>query len=57
MRVPSYYCPNCKRFKKSWQVTNGEYDFGNCKHCGTACTHTLTLFTKFMEEYGKVETK
>ena len=45
MRLPAYYCPHCKRFKRFYQITNGDYDFGNCKHCGTeaVCTDSVIL--------------
>lgn len=50
MTVKPYYCPNCKRFKWSWQVTNVDaYDFGNCKHCGTNCIDTEAAIVAWIE--------
>ena len=58
MRIPSWYCPHCKRFKKWYQITNVDaYDFGRCKHCGTDAIHTLDLFDEFMEWFAKKEKK
>ncbi len=57
MRIPAFYCPNCKRFKKFYQVTNVDAsDFGNCKHCGTECYDTKFLLEKLFNEYfSKIE--
>ena len=51
MRIPSNYCPNCKRFKKWYQVTNVDAnDFGNCKHCGTKCIYTEKILKDYVEK-------
>ena len=50
VKIKPYYCPNCKRFKNSFQCTNGDYDFGNCKHCGTKLIDTKNEFLKFLCE-------
>ena len=51
MKIPSFYCPNCKRFKKWYQVTSVDgQDFGNCKHCGAECVDTSNYFKKFIEK-------
>lgn len=58
MRIPAFYCPNCKRFKKFYQVTNVDAsDFGNCKHCGTECYDTKFLLEKLFNEYFSKEKK
>ena len=51
MRLPSYYCPNCKRFKHFWQVTNVDgWDYGNCKHCGTECVDVKDAILKLLQK-------
>ncbi len=51
MRVPNYYCPNCKRFKRFYQVTNIDAaDFGYCKHCGTRCVETEEVLQEYIEK-------
>lgn len=52
MRLKPYYCPHCKRFKRSYQVTNVDaYDFGNCKHCGSACIATDDAIQRIVSAY------
>ena len=52
MTLKPYYCPHCKRFKWSWQVANvyaHDFDFGNCKHCGTKCVDTEAAIVMIIE--------
>ena len=53
MRLPAYYCPHCKRFKRWYQITNGDIDYGNCKHCGTSAVVTECIIEELIAE--KVE--
>ena len=50
MRIPREYCPNCKRFKKWYQVTNVDgINHGYCKHCGTRCIDTEEMLEEYVE--------
>ncbi len=42
-----YFCPQCKRFKYSWQTTEGWGGAIHCRHCG----HEIIEVTKeFIEQ-------
>ena len=57
MRVPSFYCPNCGRFKRQYQVERNQYWIRICKHCGTAVYSTNTVFSKMIIDYIKQQEK
>ena len=54
MRLPAYYCPHCERFKRWYQITNGEYNFGNCKHCGTKAIDTKSAIETLIDRECKL---
>ena len=50
MKIPSYYCPHCHRFRKWYQVTNVDaFDYENCKYCGTKCYPTRRIVQILLE--------
>ena len=55
MRLPAYYCPHCKRFKRWYQVTNGDIDYGNCKHCGTEVVDTRLVIESVIEREVRLQ--
>lgn len=55
MRVPSFYCPKCERFKKWFQVervvlaeVNAEIYY--CRHCGSRLIETEEFFLKIVKQ-------
>ena len=52
MKVPSYYCPHCDRFKKWRETTYDGYGLA-CKHCGYRVKETEDVFREFIKEYIK----
>lgn len=51
MRVPSYYCPHCGRFKKLFQVEWCEYSLNfYCRHCGNRIMETEELFLDIVKQ-------
>lgn len=55
MRVPNFYCPNCDRFKKWFQVervvfvdVNSEIYY--CRHCGNRLIETEELFLNIVKQ-------
>ena len=50
MKIPSYYCPHCPRFRKWHQVTNVDaLEYANCKYCGTRCCPTRQIIQILIE--------
>ena len=55
MKIPSHYCPHCKRFRKWYQVTNIDAnDYGYCKYCGTGCYDTTIIVKILLENEEKI---
>ena len=52
MKIPDYYCPRCKAFKKWRKVTLEDI----CKDCGYPVIETYKLFHKFAKEYCHFDT-
>lgn len=66
MKLPEYYCPHCRKFKKkkdiTWIMHLGGYGGKRytyiCKHCDSKeVIKTEELFKKFVEEYIESETE
>lgn len=55
MRVPSFYCPKCERFKKWFQVERAVLAYDNseiyyCRHCGSHLVETEEFFLKIVKQ-------
>lgn len=64
MKLPEYYCPHCRKFKKkkdiTWIMHLGGYRTDRytyiCKHCDCEeVIKTEELFKEFIEEYTDEE--
>lgn len=49
MRIPNYYCPHCKRFKRFFQVDRDD-GYNSCKHCGTPCNDVEEMLKDYVEQ-------
>lgn len=54
MRLPKYYCPHCKRFKRDnfLDLINGEYGT-YCRSCLTDLIATENILLEIIEEWIK----
>lgn len=57
MKLPKYYCPHCKRFKKDNFIDREHGEFVTyCRGCGTTLTLTETLLHNMIENFLENET-
>lgn len=53
MRIPNYYCPNCKQFKKRREVVNGGRMM-YCRKCYCSVANVENMLLDYVQSVQQV---